>query len=222
MKLVFASPTYGPVDPQAVRSQRSAIMHAAANGIAWLGDASPDRMGWDGARNSVVESVLEISEDPPDAVFWCDSDIILPSHAITSLVKADRHFITGMYFQRRYPFQPQIYMYDPHGGKGNKGTFRNLIEWPEGVVAPIDGCGFGCVLTSMDLLRSIPPKHFSWGQFGEDFTFCLNARRAGYSLHVHTGVMCGHLADPVPVTVESFREAWKDWKMTGRAPVSAA
>jgi len=220
VKLIFASPTYGPIDPKAVVSQRNAIMHAAANGVTWLGDASPDRMGWDGARNAVVESVLKAETEEvedkinADAIFWCDSDIILPAHAVTSLVLAGKEFVTGLYFQRKPPFPPQIYIYDARGGKDGKGTFRGLVQWPDNVVAPIDAAGFGCILTSVAMLRKIAPPHFDWKRFGEDFTFCLNAKEAGYQLYVHTGVLCGHLADPVPVTIDTFREAWKDWKMS--------
>jgi len=51
VKLVWASPTYGPVEPEAQRSQRAAIMAAANNGIQWVGDASPDKEKFDVARN---------------------------------------------------------------------------------------------------------------------------------------------------------------------------
>lgn len=213
MKLVFASPTYGPVDPQAVRSQRSAIMHAAQNGVEWLGDASPDRVGWEGARTAVVDSVLRDAESA-EAIFWCDSDVILPPHAITSLVQAGTAFITGLYFQRKPPYTPQIYLFDERGGADGRGSFRGLIQWPEHVVAPVDGCGFGCVLTTTAMLQAIPAPRFAWGRFGEDFDFCLKARQAGFQLFVHTGVVCGHLADPVPVTVDDFRREMATWHLS--------
>lgn len=210
VRLVFASPTYGPIDPQAVVSQRNAIMHSAANGVAWLGDASPDRMGFAPARNATVLSILaQPPELQPDYVFWCDSDVILPSHTITSLVKAERDFVTGIYFQRKPPHWPLIYWFDPKGGAEGDGTFRQLIQWPENVIAPIDGCGFGCVLTSIKMLKAMDPPWFEWKKFGEDFSFCLSAAKAGFPLHVHTGVMCGHLADPVAVTYETFLSADK-------------
>ena len=209
LRLVFASPTYGPIDPQAVVSQRNAIMHAAANGIEWLGDASPDRMGFAAARNAVVASVVA-QEDPPDFVFWCDSDVIIPAHAVTSLVATGRDFITGIYFQRKTPYSPLIYTFDSHGGADRCGTFRQLVQWPPDTIAPIDGCGFGCVLTSVKLLKAIESPWFEWKKFGEDFTFCLNATKAGFQLFVHTGILCGHLADPVPVTFETFRSHEKE------------
>jgi hypothetical protein len=206
-KVAFASPTYGPIDPQCARSQRIAIMHAAHNGVTWTGDASPDRAGFAASRNATVESIVALT-DPPDYIFWCDSDMVIPSHAVTSLINTQQDFVTGMYFQRRAPYMPLAYIFDPKGGADHCGTFRQMVEWPDNVVAPIDGCGFGCVLTSIRLLKSIDPPWFEWKKFGEDFTFCLNARKVGYQLFVHTGVQCGHLPDPVAITVDDFRREY--------------
>jgi len=217
VKLVFACPSYGPIEPKALISQRNAIMHAAANGVTWLGDASPDRMKFDAARNAVVRSVLEGPEAADaDAVFWCDSDVILPSHAITSMVKTGKDFVTGIYFQRRAPFWPLIAHFNPKGGQDSTGSFNWFTDWPADVVAPIDGCGFGCVLTSVKMLRAMGAgPWFTFEKFSEDFDFCLRAARAGYQPHVHTGVLCGHLADPVPVTQEDFRRQWEQEQRNG-------
>lgn len=205
MKLVFATPSYGPMDPQAVISQRNAIMHAAQNGVTWLGDASPDRMKFDAARNAVVAAVLDGADaKDADAIFWCDSDVVLPAHAITSLAHAGTDFVTGIYFQRRPPFFPLIAHFNRQ-----RETFNWLTNWPENVVAPIDGCGFGCVITSTRMLRAMGTgPWFTFEKFSEDFDFCLRAAKAGFQLHVHTGVLCGHLADPLAVTVEDFTRAW--------------
>lgn len=203
MKLVWGCPTYGPLDPQAVISQRIALMHAAANGVQWVGDASPDRMAFAAARNAVAQAALT---SEADAVFWCDSDVILPRDAVTRLVETGHDFITGIYFQRRTPHFPLIAHFND-----DRQSFNWFTEWPENVVAPIDGCGFGCVLTSTPLLRKVGEKVDTWfhyEKFSEDFDFCLNAKSVGYQLYVHTGVLCGHLADPVPVTVDQFRAAF--------------
>ncbi|HYE89035.1 MAG TPA: hypothetical protein VEA16_21945 [Vicinamibacterales bacterium] len=217
MKLVFAVPSYGPMDPAAVISQRNAIMHAAANGVTWLGDASPDRMKFDAARNAVVKAVLDSPDAAgADAIFWCDSDVVLPSHAITSLVAAGKDFVTGIYFQRRAPFWPLIAHFNPKAGPDKTGAFNWFTDWPTDVVAPIDGCGFGCVLTSTRMLRAMGSgPWFTFEKYSEDFDFCLRAARAGFQPYVHTGVLCGHLADPVPVTHQHFRQAWEQEQRDG-------
>jgi len=208
-KIIFACPSYGPIDPAATISQRNAIMHSAANGITWLGDASPDRMKFDAARNAIVGSVVSAEPgsgcEDADAIFWCDSDVILPPHVVTSLAKADKDFITGIYFQRRPPHWPLVAHFNPKGGSDETGSFNWFTGWPDNVIAPIDGCGFGCVLTSVRMLRSMGSgPWFTFQKFSEDFDFCLRAKEAGYQLYVHTGVVCGHLADPVPIIADDF------------------
>jgi GT2 family glycosyltransferase len=204
MKLVLASPTYGPVDPDAAKSLRVAIMHASQNGVEWLGDASPDRMFFSVARNVAAKEAVS---SEADGVFWCDSDVILPAHAITSLVKAQRDFICGIYFQRNPPYFPLIANFNPRGVDGGK--FNWLSGWPVDTVAPIDGCGFGCVLTSTSLLRKMAAPWFEFTKFSEDFDFCLKAAKVGGQLHVHTGVLCEHLGDAQRINADTFQTYWK-------------
>jgi hypothetical protein len=198
-KLIFASPTYGPVDPHALKYQRAAIMFAASHGITWLGDASPDRMKFDVARDAVAKSACEMPDADDAAVFWCDSDIILPVHAIAQLAQYGLDFVTGIYFQRIPPHWPLIASFNK-----SVGSFQWIARWEQNVVAPIDGCGFGCVLTSVRLLKAIGQLWFNYEKFSEDFDFCLKAAKAGYPPHVDTGIVCGHLADPQPIGLKHF------------------
>lgn len=203
MRLIFASPTYGPVDPQAARSQRLAIMHAARNGHEWVGDASPDRMKFDAAREAVAQAaILGAIEAQADGIFWCDSDVLLPQDGITRLAHHKLDFVTGIYFQRVSPHWPLIATYDEH-----KDVYQWIVGWPEKAVVPVDGCGFGCVLTSRAMLEAIGERAFQYEKFSEDFDFCRKAARAGYQLFCDTSVLCGHLAEPRPVTLEVFRAA---------------
>jgi len=203
VKLIFACPTYGPLESESVRSQRVAIMHAAKSGHEWIGDISPNRSAWTVARNTIAAQAIETDAD---AVFWCDSDVILPPHAISWLAGHQKDFICGIYFQRYPPHFPLIAHYQPQ-----KDTFAWFIDWPPNVIAPIDGCGFGCVLTSTALLKRIGTKDwFTYQKFSEDFDFCRKATAAGSQLYVHTGVVCGHLKDPAPATLDDFKSAWAE------------
>lgn len=188
------------MEPDAVISQRCAIMHAAEHGHQWIGDCSPNRMAWTVARNAVVTHALETEAD---YVVWVDSDVILPAYAVTEMLRPGHDFVTGIYHQRHAPHYPLIAHYQPE-----KDTFAWFIDWPPNVVAPIDGCGFGCVVTSTKMLRALDAPYFHYEKFSEDFDFCRKATRAGFQLYVHTGIQCGHLADPVPVTGRDFDRAF--------------
>lgn len=202
MKLVLAVPTYGPTEPEAARHLRVAIMHAANNGVEWAGDASPNRMKFDASRNASVATTLASADADvrgAEAILWVDSDVVLPHDAITRLVHERKDFITGIYVQREAPHFPLIANYDRA-----RDTFHWIQRWPENVVAPIEGCGFGCVLTSTKMLRAMKAPWFTFEKFSEDFDFCLRAAKAGFQLFVHTGVLCGHLRDPQPATIADF------------------
>jgi hypothetical protein len=208
MKLIFAMPTYGPIDPQVSSNTINAIMHAAKFGHTWMGVAAPDRLPYAVARNKAVEAIVHNDDFAEAAIFWMDSDIVLPIDSITRLANSGKDFITGIYFQRAAEHRPLVAHYDE-----KMDSFIWLAKWPKNVIAPIDGCGFGCVLTSVKMLRDMEAPWFEYKKFSEDFTFCRNAAKAGYQLYVDTGVLCGHLMDPVPATIETYANKYPEFKL---------
>ena len=220
-KLLLAVPTYGPVETQATRALRAAMMHAANHAaVSWVGDVSPNRMQFAAARNAAVELALacpEANVQAADAMMWVDSDVVLPVDAVTRLVLAQKDFVTGVYVQREPPHFPLIAQF-------RDGHFQWIVDFPPNVVAPIDGCGFGCVLTSMRMLRALPRPPFAFETFSEDFTFCRRTAAAGFQLYVDTGVLCGHLREPVAATYADFVAHRDAGALTAdrRAPQSAA
>ena len=205
MKVFFSSISYGPTDPQADRSRRVAMMTASNHGVKWAGDISPDRMKWDVARNEVVKQTLDFEGvEDEDRIFWCDNDVILPPDAILRLAENPNDFTCGVYFMRAKPHWPLIATFR-HIDKKTGGGFNWIIKWPENQIAPIDGCGFGCVMTSVRMLKKMPFPWFKFEVFSEDLDFCINARKSGFQLYCDTGVICGHLPEPVPVDFEIFK-----------------
>ena len=236
MKLIFASPTYGPTEPEANKSQRVAIMHAANHGHQWVGDASPDKQTFVVGRGMIAKAGCD---SEADYIFWCDSDIVLPPDAITRMVDHGLDFVTGIYFQKSGDHWPLI---------ANFATdhYNWMVCWPENVIAPVDGCGFGCVLTSTKMLRAMRDAFrpevlerkmicdlcesksphfdcvqrpmtdneirekanpwFEYAKFSEDFEFCQRAKKSGFQLYVDTAVLCGHLPAPPPTTIEDFKQ----------------
>lgn len=203
MKLLFAKPTYGPSsDPSFDKSHRAAIMFAANRGITWIGDVSPDRMGFAAARNKVVESALDVAQDSDvDGVFWVDDDLMIPPETIAKLTNYDLDFVSGLYFQRAAPYWPLFAFLN------KKESFEWAAQYPSNVIAPCDGVGFGCVYTSIKLLkavaalpecREVGPFGGDFGKrsYGEDFTFCIRAKKAGFKPYVDTAVKCEHHIGP--------------------------
>ena len=153
-------------------------------------------MKFDVARNAVAK---EACESEADAVAWCDSDMVLPPYAFTRLAAYEKDFITGIYFQRIAPHYPLIARFT---GK----TFQWFANWAPESLLPIDGCGFGCVLTSVKLLKDIDHEWFTYQKYSEDFDFCLKAAASGYQLWCDTGVLSGHISDDGVVTFETYKK----------------
>lgn len=191
--VLFSTLTYGAIDPFAAQSQRLAIAMAGKAGLRIIGDMSPDHADFENARNMVVDTALELKKSGAkiDGVFWADSDIVLPNNAITQLVGHGLDFVSGVYFQKGHPYRPLFGLYN-----GKKVHF--FAEVPENKLFYVDGVGFGCVYTSIDLLERMKKHHekvFEYkGALGlsEDFDFCIKAGQLGTKPVVDTTVLCKH------------------------------
>src|ERR1700674_2158021 len=191
MNLLMAKPTYGPsADPCFDKNHREALMFAANHGVTWVGDVSPDRMGWAAARNMIVRRALSWAKvDKVDAVMWVDDDIMMPVETIAKLASYGLDFASGLYFQRAARYRPLF------TNLNGKKSFAWPEKFPENVLAPCDGIGFGCTLTSINLLQKVEalPEcaepdgpfggDFGKREYGEDFTFCLRAHKVGIRPH---------------------------------------
>jgi GT2 family glycosyltransferase len=215
MSAVLVSPTYWAVDALCARSLRVAIMSASSHGLTWAGDASQDRLGYAFTRN-LSASILRKDPDAADGIMWVDSDIMVPPNMIIRLLNTARvnklDFLTGVYHSRKPPNLPIAYHWHP-----KIGMYLQILTYPKDTVLSLDACGFGFVWTSSKLINAIADHaNFSpksgWfpdlrdsGGFGEDISFCDQARKAGFQLYMDTGVQVGHLGDTEVITEKEFR-----------------
>lgn len=232
-RIVLAHPCYGPLDPEINKSLRVAMMSASGT-AEWVGDVSTIREGWVGARNRAAKAALE---DAPecDGIVWVDDDVLLPPTAIKRMLSYDKDFVTGVVFQKFGDLNPLIAQW-----KGN--GFAWYREFPENVLAPVDGCGFGCCYTSTKMLRDIAKapdfkpdgwfNQFAANHFGqqkdpdqpmsEDFSFCMRAKLAGYQLWADTGLLCSHMIGPRYSTVNTYKRYWTEQRKQDERALAAA
>jgi hypothetical protein len=230
-RIVLAAPCYGPRDPEIERALRIAIMSASRH-AEWIGDVSTIRQGWVSARNMAVKSALEDAPDC-DGIVWVDDDVLLPATAITRLLSYEQaqDFVTGVVFQKMGDYNPLVAKWVGNG-------FAWWRKFPENVLAPADGCGFGCVYTSTKMLRAIaqlpseikpfqayfkkdgwfdqfPANHFGKQieqdqAMSEDFSFCMRAKMAGFQLYADTGLLASHMIGPKFSTKATFDKHWAE------------
>lgn len=133
-----------------------------------------------------------------DYVLWLDSDMTFNPDTLERLLKdaEGRDFVSGVYYRRVAPYTPVLF---------NKleMTEDGSMDWtgydegiPEGIFE-IGGCGFGCCLTSVDMLFDMMSNFRTLfqpiGNNGEDVAFCIRAKQMGYHLWCDSSIQCGHI-----------------------------
>jgi len=146
-----------------------------------------------------------------DWIIFVDDDMTWQPDAFARLVatqqKFDLDMVGGLCFQRGAPFQPTLYMRE----EPNAGQYVFLEDWARDEVVEVDATGMAFVLITRRLLEAIagefppleerikrrPPSYFRWDEkgFGEDMTFCQDAKLAGGRIFVDTAVKIGHIGE---------------------------
>jgi hypothetical protein len=183
MRVLFASPTYGPTYPQAQRSIRQAIM-VAARDTEWVDDVSFDRESWVNTRNFSLKRAQEY--DRIDGILWCDDDMVVQPTTFANLIADNKDIVAALAFERKKPYRPGAWWSDP---------WRYITDYAAGLIQ-VDGVGFGTVYTSMKVLNAVgtfahPPLQ------SEDRHFCDQARAKGFQVWIDTHNRVGHIAGHV-------------------------
>jgi len=159
------------------------------------------------ARNRLADKAVKGNYD---YILWLDSDLIFAEDALIDLFEAikGKDFVSGVYYRRKPNHQPCLYKTLRMGLDGP--TSEDFDEIPEGEFE-IEGCGFGMVLMKTEIIKAIGAGAFSpINGFGEDLSFCLKARRAGYQLFGTSKVKCGHIGKTI--IDENAYKAFKAYK----------
>jgi len=130
-----------------------------------------------------------------DFILWLDSDMVFTPDDISKLVHADKDIISGTYSV---------------GAKGHEkeavaGFFRGgrvRLDQLTSSVIEVDYVGCGCLLVKKGVFESMEypwfDEAYSFSKAGEisytgdDVTFCIQAKKLGWKVHLHTGVVFGH------------------------------
>lgn len=153
----------------------------------------------DDARTAMAEEAVRRGVD---YLLMVDADVVLPEHAIATLVRDGLDVCMGYY---------------PRGLRDDGMTnvirlgasdYRDSIPGSElaalrekGVdTLKVKGNGLGCALVRTGVFKRIGDPWFNFvrrQQFSEDYWFCRQCTNAGIDLHVDTRVACGHIHDRV-------------------------
>lgn len=149
-------------------------------------------------RNLMADYAIR---DNYDYVFWVDSDIILSKNTLLSLYSHQKDYVSGVYIQRRSGTRvPEVYLYNHIGGMDN----ANIDDLKDQGLKEVAATGFGCVLTTVDMIREIGYPQFEYKNsldhmhtISEDVDFCVKAQARGYTIYTDTDVLCGHIGEQI-------------------------
>lgn len=131
-----------------------------------------------------------------DYVLWLDSDMVFPRDTLKRLLenKDKGDIITGMYFRRVEPYHPCLFSkleVNDNGGKTEE------VEKIPNRLFEVEGCGFGCVLTPVNIFIDMLSKYGDMfspiSSVGEDLSFCWRARELGYKIVCDPSIPLGHV-----------------------------
>jgi hypothetical protein len=200
---------------------------SAGTAISWI---TSDRHSFLGPDENIGQFIIQghvltlqrnecIRNMDGDWIIFIDDDMTWQPDAIAKLVATQREhdldMVGGLCFQRGDPYQPTLYMRE----SPTEGNYIFLEEWEQDSVVEVDATGMAFVLITKRLLQRIagefpdrevrakgrPPSYFRWDEkgFGEDMTFCQDAKKAGARIFVDTSIKIGHIGE-ITITEETF------------------
>ena len=148
---------------------------------------------------------LTAIENNFDRVMWFDSDTMFQPDTLQTLHndmdELGCEMVSGLYVKRTTPVTPVIYDELSEPIRDDTGRLvQNIhpyMNYPRNDIFTIAGCGFGCVLTSVKLLKEVWDNFgpafnpFPWA--GEDISFCYRVNQLGHIIYCDSSVSCGHI-----------------------------
>ena len=214
MRVVILSPIMH-VEPQWVRSVVNAVSYSWTQGLRVEDMGMIERTVVHWARNELVRAALPLKsliDDQPFTHFmWLDSDHIfnrdLICHLARYFARPEVDMISALYFGRCPPHLPVVYVKDTHE---NPYTHYPLVEVPN-CLCEVDAVGFGAAMTKREIFEKMDDPWFMMqgrgGEaVGEDMSFCVHAKEAGFRIFLDGRYKLGHFGDTQIVTEKVYKE----------------
>lgn len=184
MKLLIGVPTLDFLHVEFVQSLTNLIMKLNREGICFevkyitgtLVYAARDKIACHAINNGFTH------------VLWFDSDMVFQDSILEDLMFSGEEFVCGRFNARRKPYVSC--------------QFSKLVPLERIDNYPMDtfriaGCGFGCVLTSVDVLKDVQMHYqtcfLPTAGFGEDLAFCVRATELGHKIYCEPTAVVGHV-----------------------------
>lgn len=201
MRVLICIPYTGYVAPQAAYSLIPMACHARNKGVSV--DMLP--IGLSLVYTAREEAAKAFLEGDYDALLFVDSDMVVPVDLLTRLIETDKDIVSALAFRRTPGYEPCIFK------ECNETDAKFYLDYPKGLTE-IEGVGMACTLIKRKVFETVPqPWYFPHKVLGEDLSFCVRARKAGFRIYCDTTLICGHC------NVETIGEAhYVNWRNAGQ------
>ena len=172
------------------------------------------------ARNEIA---IDAITQEADRVLMVDSDMRFSNDMLERMnarIDMGCEMVCGLFFKRVIPTSPVIYkkleppILNPDGSK--TGQVVAYTDYPEDALFEVEGCGFGAVMMTKELIQSIwdnfGPAFLPLDWCGEDMAFCYRARQLGRKIWCDSSIKVGHLGQ-----VEFGEDTWKGQRKQSKA-----
>ena len=201
MKLLIAIPSLDFMHPEFVKSLLALTARLSRDGIEHEVRIESGTLVYI-ARDKLAQYAVAAEFTH---VLGLDSDMVFTEDLLDDLLFAGKDFVTGIAATRRKPFITCVF-------KSLNPCQRFMPDEIPKDTFEIAGCGFACVLTSIDIIKAVKRANgtsFTPTQLhGEDLAFCKRARDLGFKIYAEPGVRVGHIGH-IAIYPEDFYR-WKD------------
>jgi glycosyltransferase involved in cell wall biosynthesis len=115
-------------------------------------------------------------------LFSIDSDILVPSDALTKLMNDDKDIVAAQIWNDVSKTFPNILLDDKHG------SFRHYLKFPKKSLFRCDVTGAVYLLK-----KKVFDTRYGYHNQGEDVAFCIDAKKKGFEIWADSNVYCDHL-----------------------------
>lgn len=175
------------------------------------------------AREMIAEKAIELG---CDWLLFIDDDSVFQPQVLEQLLSHDVDIVSGLVFQRKSPFYPCIFKLDDKNG--NKDLY--MLECIDKGLTEIDATGMAFTLIKTKIFKSIPRPWFVWGDkslgiyvdkggLGEDLSFCIKAKRAGFKVYCDTDINVTHIGESKMIDKNTYLDYKKKQEMENKVEI---
>lgn len=132
-----------------------------------------------------------------DYICFIDTDMVVPPILIEQLLSHNLPIVSAMCFRKTEPYSPAFFEKCWFEKGIMKATGYQLDTIPDKLFE-VAGVGMAAIIIRREVFENTPRPWFApYPYAGEDVSFCMRAREAGYKIYIDPSMIIGHIGQNV-------------------------